>query len=177
MIIRKAIGIFIAAIVGFLLIAAAGLYWAAGFLNARTSVMAPSVLETKTMRVVNVYFGNSNLNQGMMDCALVFPVSREINNGQDAPTAAVQWLLSGPTEDEIKSGYGTSINNGVRVKSVFINNGEARVDFDYKMEEGMGGSCRVGAIRSQIERTLLQFPNIQSVKIGVEGNFVDPLQP
>jgi spore germination protein GerM len=129
------------------------------------------------LSTVKVYFGNSNLNKDMADCGLVYPVDRQVAKTQAVARAALTELLSGPTQPEKNGGYSTSLNAGVKINSLTIANGVARVDFDEKMDEGMGGSCRVEAIRSQIEKTLLQFPSVKSVVVSVEGNSAEALQP
>jgi len=45
------------------------------------------------------------------------------------------------------------------------------------LEEAVGGSCRVTAIRSQIEQTLKQFSTVQSVIISIDNRTEDILQP
>jgi spore germination protein GerM len=40
-----------------------------------------------------------------------------------------------------------------------------------------GGSCKISAIRAQIERTLMPFPGVESVVISVEGDVAGALQP
>jgi spore germination protein GerM len=56
-------------------------------------------------------------------------------------------------------------------------NGIAKVDFDKQIEYQLGGSCRVSALRSQIEETLKQFPTVHKVIISVDGRIDDALQP
>ncbi|HPP18950.1 MAG TPA: GerMN domain-containing protein, partial [Candidatus Dojkabacteria bacterium] len=58
-----------------------------------------------------------------------------------------------------------------------IEDGVARVDFSKELEEGVAGSCKVESIRAQIEETLKQFDNIDSVIISVEGKVEGILQP
>ena len=63
-------------------------------------------------------------------------------------------LLAGPSEEELKDGYYTNINQGVKINNFKIDKGVAYVDFDKTLEEGLAGSCLVTAVRSQIEQTL-----------------------
>jgi Sporulation and spore germination/Immunoglobulin-like domain of bacterial spore germination len=126
---------------------------------------------------VKVYFGNDNLNPEMMDCTLVYAVIRPVTNTVTIGRAAVEELLKGPTETEIAGGYRTQINMGVKINKLTIENGTAKVDFDKQIEKGMGGSCRVSAIRSQIETTLKQFPTVKNVIISVDGEVDEALQP
>lgn len=176
----KVIGMFIAIMTGFLLLPLIGIYWWVqiernnardlGFDQPPISIPAPK-------QIVKVFFGNRNLNKDMMDCGLVFPVEREIVKTPAVARAALNELLSGPTMPEGNGGYFTSINPGVKINSLTIVGGVARVDFDQRMDEAMGGSCRVAAIRGQITKTLMQFPTVQSVVISVEGNSEEALQP
>lgn len=112
------------------------------------------------------------------DCSLVTAVERRIPKTSAVGSAAIEQLLAGPTSDEVEQGFGTSINTGVTMKRLVIEDGVATVEFDETLEAGVGGSCKVMAIRAQIEETLKQFPTVESVVIMVEGR--DPeevLQP
>ena len=62
-------------------------------------------------------------------------------------------------------------------QKIEVNDGVAKVDFSKQMEFEMGGSCRVGLIRLQVEETLKQFPEIKQVIISVDGRTEDILQP
>jgi hypothetical protein len=126
---------------------------------------------------VKLYFGSTALNAWVEDCSLVYPVSRLIAKTKTTARAALEQLLQGPTEVEKTQGYFTSINLGVKINSLTISNGTAKVDFDKQMDFQMGGSCRVAAIRSQITQTLKQFPSVKDVIISVEGNSEEALQP
>lgn len=124
---------------------------------------------------VVVYFGHSDGSS--QECEKVFPLARKVFGVESKEQFAVKALLSGPTDTEESQGYFSSINRDVSVKSFRIESGVAYVDFDMEMERGMGGSCRVSAIRSQITSTLMQFPGIENVVISVEGRTEDILQP
>lgn len=112
------------------------------------------------------------------DCETVVPVTRTITRTSTPARAALEELLKGPTQAEKDRGFTTQINAGVRVNSLTITNGTAKVDFSNRLEEAVGGSCRTNVIRRQIETTLLQFPSIQRVEITIEGRGGDLiLQP
>ncbi|HQK63893.1 MAG TPA: GerMN domain-containing protein, partial [Candidatus Staskawiczbacteria bacterium] len=113
-------------------------------------------------------------------CNKVFEVKRTIPKTEGVARAAIEELLKGPTQQEIKSGYYTSINSGVKLNDISIqktNPPSALVDFDDKLEFQVGGSCKVGAIRAQITQTLKQFPSIEDVIISINGRTEDILQP
>jgi len=132
--------------------------------------------EPETITTIKIFFNNSNLDPEF-SCNKVFPVERVISKTQAVARKALELLLSGPTFKEQGQGFFTSINSGVKIQKLVIENEIAQVDFDEQMEFQMGGSCRVSAIRSQITETLKQFPTVKSVVISVNGRTEDILQP
>lgn len=125
---------------------------------------------------LKVFFGNRESNP-QLECDQVFPVTRELSKTEGVGRAALNELLAGPTEEEKALGYFTSLNSGVVLKSIKIEDGVAYADFNEKLDEGIGGACRVTAIRSQITETLKQFPTVQSVVISENGESDLILQP
>jgi len=126
---------------------------------------------------VKVYLNNSGLSDNSTDCSLVFPVQRLITKTTATARAALEQLLRGATDAEKNQGYSSSINSGVKINSLTITSGTAKVDFDPQMDYQMGGSCRVTAIRAQITQTLEQFSTIKNVIISVNGSVDEALQP
>ena len=138
---------------------------------------SPPISTEEPVRV-KVFFGNTQLEiDPQFDCRSVFSVEREVSAQNDVPRAALEELLKGLTPEEKAQGYGTSINSGVTIQRIIIENGTARVDFDEMLEYRIGGSCWVAAIRAQITKTLTQFPGIESVIISINGRTEDILQP
>ncbi len=125
---------------------------------------------------VKAYFNNQNFDPEA-SCNKVFPVEREIIKTEATAKAALEELLAGPTFKEQNDGYFTSINPGVKIQKLTIENSVAKVDFDETLEQAVGGSCRVAAIRAQITQTLLQFLTVKSVIISINGRTEDILQP
>lgn len=141
-------------------------------------VRVPVVLGTTEGLVpVQVYFGNEIKNPDFLDCAKVFPVIRMIPATTSMARAALAELLRGVTTLERKDGFLTSLNNSVGINSLTIGNGTARVDFDDRLDFQVGGSCRVTAIRAQIETTLKQFATVKNVVISINSRTEDILQP
>ncbi|MEI7741754.1 MAG: GerMN domain-containing protein [bacterium] len=140
-------------------------------------VRVPVILQGSKTLSVNVYFSNLNKNPGAADCTLVYPVGRESPETQAVARVAILQLLEGPSVNEKVNGYETTINPGVKLQKLTIVDGVAKVDFDAALEKGVGGSCRTAFIRSQIEKTLLQFPTVKSVVISIDGKSEDILQP
>jgi spore germination protein GerM len=126
---------------------------------------------------VRIFFGNSKFNSETLDCSKTFSVDRVITKTEVVGQAALSELLKGPTENEKQSGYFSSINSNVKINSLKIINGVAKVDFDKQLENAAGGSCRVSAIRAQISDTLKQFSSVKDVIISIAGRTEDILQP
>lgn len=133
--------------------------------------------EEKGIITAQVFFANHIFNPGSLDCSLVYPLEKKITKGEGQYREILQKLLEGPSSAEKDGGYFTAINSGVTVNNLELKDGVLLVDFSAKMQEGMGGSCRVGTIRSQIEKTLKQFEEVKDVIISVEGNSEEVLQP
>jgi hypothetical protein len=128
------------------------------------------------MTKVKAFF-NNNLNDPEITCTKVFPVEREVIKVPAIAKEALNQLLNGPIDKEKIDGYYTSINPGVVVQSLTIENGTAKVDFNDQLEKDVAGSCKVNAIRAQITETLKQFPTVQNVIISINGKTEDILQP
>lgn len=126
---------------------------------------------------VKVFFGNSVLDPGAMDCNRVFSVEKRVAKTSAVARATLEELLKGPSAEEEKAGYFTSLNSGVKIQRITIENGTAKVDFDDTLEWAVGGSCRVSAIRAQIVETLKQFSTVKNVIISINGRIEDILQP
>ncbi|MBX4200824.1 GerMN domain-containing protein [Candidatus Parcubacteria bacterium] len=125
---------------------------------------------------VKVYFSNLKV-ESLASCDVKFYVEREVPKTQSIARAALDELLKGPTEVEQQAKFFTSINSGVKVQSLVITNGVARVDFNEELQKDVAGSCEVSAIRSQITETLKQFPTVKSIVISINGRTDDILQP
>ncbi|MFA4999092.1 MAG: GerMN domain-containing protein [Candidatus Paceibacterota bacterium] len=125
---------------------------------------------------VKAFFNNSSLDPEY-SCNKVFPIERTVDKTQATARAALEELLKGVSTEEESEGYFTSINPGVKINRLVVENGTAEVDFDGQLEFQVGGSCRVSAIRSQITQTLKQFPTVENVVISIDGRTEDILQP
>ncbi|MDO8529882.1 MAG: GerMN domain-containing protein [bacterium] len=125
---------------------------------------------------VKVYFSNTKLENNL-SCSTVFYAERNIPKTEGIARAALEQLIQGPINLEKDAGFFTNINTGVKVQSLVIKNGVAKVDFNQELQQGVAGSCKVTAIRAQIEQTLKQFPTVKSVVISINGKTDDILQP
>lgn len=151
--------------------------WTGGIVTDRTGAdTGVATRREETGTVVRAFFVNTRYDPQAMT-GEVFPVERKIAPGIDPPGAAIEALLAGPTAEEGALGYLTSIPADAGLLSLSVENGTARADFDWRLEFQVGGSTRVRYIRAQLNRTLLQFPEIERVIISIEGRTEDILQP
>ena len=140
-------------------------------------VTIPLLFESSDVRILKVFFGNDRMDPEQT-CVKVFSVNRSVPRTSAVARAALNELLKGPTDEEKNKGFFTSINPGVVLQSVLIDaSSTAYADFNDVLEQGVGGSCRVAAIRAQITETLKQFPGIKNVIISINGNSTTILQP
>jgi len=141
--------------------------------NERSLVLPIKVSGQETM-MVNVYFSK---NDSGTDCGVVYPFQRVISKTQAVAAAALTELFKGPTDIETAQGFFTSITPGVKINSLVIEGETAKVDFSEELGFNAGGSCKIVAIRSQIDQTLKQFPTVKYVFISINGESELILQP
>ena len=132
--------------------------------------------EPQATTTVKVFFGNSKLN-AEANCTEVFSAERVVAETEGIARAVLEELLKGPTQQEEQQGFFTNINPGVKIQSLTIENGTAKVDFNEQLEFQVGGSCRVTAIGAEITETLKQFASVDNVIISINGRGEDILQP
>jgi len=131
-------------------------------------VLAYIVLPEKSVQS-NIYFSNSQEDPESFFCDRVYLVKRDI----ETPYAALQELLKGPNQEEKDIGFFSNITEA-ELNDLSIVDGKAFIDFN---ELQAAGSCRVIAIRAQIEQTLKQFDHIDEVIISIQGETEEVLQP
>jgi hypothetical protein len=132
----------------------------------------------KEMLPVAVFLQNADQDQNSDPCSTVYAIPRAVSAETNIYRAAIEELLKGPTEEEASHGYATSLPPRVVLKDIGADaNGIVTANFDKTLDRRVAGSCRVGAIRLQIERTLQQFPEVRGVIIEVEGDSDEALQP
>lgn len=119
--------------------------------------------------IVRVYFSNHQLTFGSDSCTAVFAVERTISDTLNPEKSALLELLKGSSEAETSDGYTTNLNKGIALLSIIISNGIATANFNTTLQKDVNGNCRISAVRSQISKTLMQFPGIESVVLAVDG--------
>lgn len=147
-----------------------------GLPDNRKEFRVPVRFDASHTMKTKAYFGSHKLDPES-SCNKVFPVEREVPTTDAPARAALEELLAGPTPTEQTMGYFTSINSGVTIQRLTIQDGVAAVDFDERLGYQVGGSCRVSAIRAQITETLMQFSTIRSVVVSINGRSEGILQP
>ncbi len=127
---------------------------------------------------VKIFLNDSRfVNEPYFDCSRTIAVERQVPKTLAVARASLEALLRGAIEEEINQGFISTINSGVRIQSLTIENKTAKVDFNEQLEFQVGGSCLVAAIRAQITDTLKQFPTVDNVIISINGRTEDILQP
>ncbi len=126
---------------------------------------------------VRLYFLNQ-ARDPQTTCEKVFPVERTLFFPGDDVFEA---LLAGPNEEERKAGYTTAIPKGVSFLKEQSEGNVTRLSFDGKLDESVAGSCRVTAIRAQIEATVRaagSIPESNAIEITAgEKSARETLQP
>ncbi|MFA5021942.1 MAG: DUF333 domain-containing protein [Patescibacteria group bacterium] len=139
-------------------------------------VSLPLKLNLPQTTAVKLFFTNDKLDP-QISCNKVFPIQRFIAKTPAVGQKTLELLLAGPTKDEGNQGYRTSINSGVKINSLKIENATAYADFDDTLQAQVGGSCLTAAIRTEITETLKQFPTVKNVVISINGESETILQP
>ncbi|MFA7308545.1 MAG: Gmad2 immunoglobulin-like domain-containing protein [Patescibacteria group bacterium] len=149
--------------------------------SAIDPVIIPLTMSLSSFVEVAAYFTQTELNPASQ-CDSVIPSPRimpDFIKEHDWLTAqkALEFLLHGPSLSEETRGLATQINPNVVIEDFELVGDTATVNFNKSLEQGVAGSCRVSAIRAQIEQTLKQFPYIKNVVIKVDGESNGVLQP
>ncbi len=126
---------------------------------------------------VLVFFADAKAISEGSDCSAVLEFNRIVEKNVAVGKTSLLQLLLGPTPRESGLGAVANIPSEVKLNTIIIDNGTANVDFNSALNEKTAGSCMVTSIRSQIEKTLKQFPTVKNVVISVEGETTDVLQP
>lgn len=128
---------------------------------------------------IKLYYYNKILDQALnsnISCnpSAVAAVKREIPATVTPLKDSINLLLKGElTDTEKTQGYQTEFSADKKLKlvGVAINNGVATLQFEDPGNFTSGGSCRIGILRSQIEKTAKQFSTVKEVKLMPETLF------
>ena len=140
-----------------------------------------SAVKFKTVesQIIKAFYSNTKIDPSARYCNKTYAVERRVAKTDGPARVALEEMLIGPTNAEIKNGYFSSIAQlpEIEIQKLTIENGLAKVDFNEALNQQGGGSCKAAAIRSQIENTLKQFSTVKKVEISVDGNVGEALQP
>jgi len=126
---------------------------------------------------IKLYFPNSVIDKGFLDCNIVRPTTRTIPYTLATGEASLRELIKGPTAQELSQGFQTQIDSNTTIKSLSIKDGTAYVKFSKDIQNKNLGLCAGQFIVAQVRETLLQFPTIKKVDFSVEGLVGDFIQP
>lgn len=141
--------------------------------GAEQDALSIPIKLVRELSPLKVYFSNILKDPQSKACDLTYPVIRRVPKTVNLAEAALLELLEGPTAAEQVFGSRTAIIPGSALRSVNISEDVATVDFSRAFAFGISRACEVQMLRSQVESTLKQFPNVKVVKIRVEGADAD----
>lgn len=125
-----------------------------------------SNISGETTKIVAYYNKTSNGNE----CENVMALERTVEKKYESNVInTVRGLLTPLSSDELSKGWISSIPEGTYLRNITVKDGVAQVVFSSALKN-VAGSCRVMAIRSQIEKTILQFSYIKKVNICIDDN-------
>ena len=130
------------------------------------------------MRTVSLFYydpANDQDDTGNIQCSRdgLVAVTREIPVTQTPIQDTIRLLLQGELTDQEKAdGVTTEYPlDGVELVGAALKDGVLTLEFNDPMNKTGGGSCRVGILWFQIEKTALQFPEVTSVRFTPEELF------
>ena len=143
-------------------------------LTKRVALQQPISWDKMPLQSQRIYLAST---ASSMDCSQVVPVTVSFPKTVFPVEATLRRLLDVSPSDTAADAT-TTIPFGTQLRSIVVAKGVATVVLSKELESYGGGSCRVAAIRSQIEQTLLQFSSIKEVIISAEGKTPETsLQP
>lgn len=102
----------------------------------------------------------------------LFATWREAPETRAVATAAVRFLLDGPTSDEQSADVSSQIPPGTRLLGIDIDGGTATVDLTSEFESGGGSASMFGRL-AQVVYTLTEFDSVKRVRFALDGEPVD----
>lgn len=102
----------------------------------------------------------------------LFPGWREGPETTAVASAAVSFLLDGPTAAETQADVSSQIPPGTRLLGIDIDGGTATVDLTSEFESGGGSASMFGRL-AQVVYTLTEFETVKRVRFALDGEPVD----
>jgi len=121
--------------------------------------------------LVYVYFSKQDEDES---CNAVYPVRRAIKDIDRLYELTLRFLFTGPTSTEINNGYHSFFEPKIAdsILSIKVVDSVAYLNLkDIRQTmPGASSSCGSAQLLSQIETTLLQFPEIEKIIYAIEGD-------
>jgi spore germination protein GerM len=121
---------------------------------------------------LRVYFNNAQRAGTDADCAIVFALPRQVPKTEGVAAAALKQLFAGPTDAERAAGYRSpfSATTAGLLRGVHVEHGTAYVNLNdpRPLLAGATSSCGAAELRTQLERTLRQFPTVRRVIFAID---------
>jgi hypothetical protein len=131
-----------------------------------------------TTELVYLYYYNEFQDMdeaGNTDCSpnAVLPVERRVDKSLANPEDTIRLLLEGDVLDtEEAEGFETLFSHpDFQLVNSELDNGTLILTFSDVPGFSSGGSCRVTLLRAQVEKTALQFEDVQAVRIEPDSIF------
>ncbi|MEK7068114.1 MAG: GerMN domain-containing protein [Patescibacteria group bacterium] len=116
----------------------------------------------------NVYFSRAG-----EDCSRVYPLKRELKEGEEPISTALINLFFGPTAAEREAGYNSFFSKATDyiLHSAKVRKGVAYVDIKdiRNIIPNASSSCGSAQLLAQIRETLQQFPEINDFRVAIDG--------
>lgn len=121
--------------------------------------------------VISAYYLNTKNDPEMKDCGNVYELKRQGERKYDSNIVnTVRGLLAPLSAEEQAQGFSSAIPANTFLQYVRLDgNGNMEANFSGQIAKA-AGSCAVTAIRAQITQTLMQFANVKTVTICINGN-------
>jgi len=126
---------------------------------------------TFSLRSMTLYAPNVNNNPFNPSCAALTAVTRPFEG--DASTGSMREvldaLLSGPNQTEASRGYYHMFSNGLAINDLSLSNNTLSITLSSDNLVRDTTFCNLINAKQAIERTMLQFSNVNDVRIFAEG--------
>lgn len=130
-----------------------------GIASAQTSIGA----KLKEVRVYFLYLGTDGTE------SKILPLKRKVSAAQPLQTA-IEELIKEPTVEEQKRGFATASYGEMKLVSVKIKKGIARIDFSRPIRDDYNpGDLQTLDFESAVVKTVKQFPTVKKVVVCVNG--------
>lgn len=110
----------------------------------------------------------------MLRDGVIAPLRRTVASTPAVARAALEALMTGPTDAEESDGLVTAIPDGTTLLGVSVADGVATVDLSGTFDDGGGSASMLGRV-AQVVATLTQFPTIERVAFRLDGEPVETI--